>query len=134
MSNTVSYSLFLHSFKRLFNLCLILEGLLVDEGTELGLAIDALDLREDEFNRLEVIPVRHIPDGIDVQTPELFNYLWTLVCLHVVHEAMNALGNIQASQVLEELDEVILVDGLVEEHDGLHSAVYCNSRNDSNVA
>ena len=67
MPDAVGDTLPLDGLEGLADLVLVLEGLLVDEGVELGLPIIGLDLTEDQLDGLEHVCVRHIPNGLNVQ-------------------------------------------------------------------
>ena len=84
MPNTVLYTLFLHCGERLADLCLVVEGLLVDEGAELGLPVVGLDLGEDHLDGLEHVGVRHVPNGLNVEPLVLFFHFGSLVHSQVV--------------------------------------------------
>ena len=133
MSNTVCDSLNLHTLKRLLNLCLIDERLLVDESVQLRLLIVSLDLREYQFYRLEVVAIRNIPDRDDVQALKLFSNLRSFVHFQVVEETVHASVSIDASQVFQKLDEVDLVEGLVEDHESINASIRGNGSNSGQV-
>ena len=72
MPNTVCDTLPLHCRERLVDLMLVLEGLLINEGVELGLPIDALNVREDHFDGLELEGIGNVEDGLDIEAVVCF--------------------------------------------------------------
>ena len=64
MSNTVSNTLPINACESFRDLFAILEVLLVDESVQLCLLIPVLHLAEHQLDRLEVIPIGHVPDGL----------------------------------------------------------------------
>ena len=84
MPNTVCDTLFLDGGEGLADLCLVVEGLLVNKGVELRLPIVGLDLTEDQLDGLEHIPVRHVPNGLDVQPLERILHFESPMCRKII--------------------------------------------------
>ena len=72
MPNTVCDTLPLDGLEGLADLVLVLEGLLVDEGVELGLPVDAFHVREDHFDGLELEGIGNVEDGLDIEAVVCF--------------------------------------------------------------
>ena len=102
MPDAVGYALPLDGEEGLADLVLVLERLLVDEGVELGLAVDALDVRENELNWLVHVRVGHVPDRLDIQPHVGIFHLLGLVHCEVVQEEMQGPIAVPAPKLFEE--------------------------------
>ena len=123
MPDAVGYALPLDGEEGLADLVLVLERLLVDEGVELGLAVDALDVRENELNWLVHVRVGHVPDRLYIQPHVGIFHFLRLVHCEVVKEEMQRPVAVPTPQLFEEGDEGVLLHCFVEDHDAVHSSV-----------
>ena len=86
MPNTVHNSCFLHTLKGFADLCFEVEGLLVEEGIDLGSLVHTFDLGKDQLDRVEVESIWDVPHGHYAQLLHPVLDLLCFVYSQVVHE------------------------------------------------
>ena len=86
MPNTVSHTLPIYACESFRDFFAIIKVLFVDESVQLCLLIPVLHLAEHQLDRLEVVPIRHVPDGLHGPSFHRTQNLLRLVNLEIVQE------------------------------------------------